>query len=42
MLAFSPGGEELFALVDGERGARRWRLDRLAERLRDLGIEPGF
>jgi WD40 repeat protein/tRNA A-37 threonylcarbamoyl transferase component Bud32 len=42
MLAFSPGGEELFALVDGERGVRRWHLGRLAVRLRDLGIEPGF
>jgi WD40 repeat protein len=42
MLAFGPGGEELFALVSGERGVRRSRLDRLAERLRELGIDPGY
>jgi WD40 repeat protein len=42
MLAFTPDGQDLIALAAGERGVRRWRLGRLAERLRDLGIEPGF
>jgi hypothetical protein len=42
MLAFSPGGEELFALVDGERGVRRWHLGRLAAGLRAAGIDAGI
>jgi hypothetical protein len=42
MLAFSPDGEELFALVDGERGVRRWHLSRLAAGLRAAGVDPGF
>ncbi len=42
MLAFGPGGEELFALIDGEHGVRRWHLGRLAQGLRAAGIDPGY
>ena len=42
MLAFTPDEDELIALVAGERGVRRWHLGRLAEKLRELGIDPGF
>jgi WD40 repeat protein len=42
MLAFDPAGEQLYVLVAGERGVRRWHLGRLAERLREHGIDPGF
>jgi hypothetical protein len=42
MLKFSPDGRELYALVDGERALRRWRLDQLTKRIRALGIDPGY
>ncbi len=42
MLAFTPDGQELIALASGERGVRRWHLGRLAGRLRELGIDPGY
>ncbi|HTK77325.1 MAG TPA: hypothetical protein VL371_18820, partial [Gemmataceae bacterium] len=42
MLTFTPDAEELIALVAGERGVRRWHLGRLADKLRELGIDPGF
>jgi WD40 repeat protein len=42
MLAYSADGTELTSLTSGERGVRRWHLGVLCERLRDLGIEPGF
>jgi hypothetical protein len=42
MVAFGPGGGELYMLVAGERGVRRWHLGRLAARLHELGIDPGF
>jgi serine/threonine protein kinase/WD40 repeat protein len=42
MLTFTPDEEELIALVAGERGVRRWHLGRLAEKLRELGIDPGI
>jgi serine/threonine protein kinase/WD40 repeat protein len=41
-VAFDPRGQELYVLVSGERGVRRWHLDRLADGLSDLGIDPGF
>jgi hypothetical protein len=42
MLAFDPTGEQLYVLVSGERGVRRWHLGRLAEGLRGHGIDPGY
>jgi serine/threonine protein kinase/WD40 repeat protein len=42
MLTFTPDEDELIALIAGERGLRRWHLGRLADTLRDLGIDPGF
>jgi WD40 repeat protein len=42
MLAFDPAGEQLYVLVAGERGVRRWHLSRLAEQMRAYGIDPGF
>jgi WD40 repeat protein len=42
MLTFTPNEDELIALVAGERGVRRWHLGRLADKLSELGINPGF
>jgi WD40 repeat protein len=42
MLAFTPDGHELYVLVSGERGVRRWHLGRLADGLRTAGIDPGI
>jgi sugar lactone lactonase YvrE len=42
MVAFTPDGQELYVLVSGERGVRRWHLGRLADGLRAAGIDPGY
>jgi hypothetical protein len=42
MLAFTPDGQELFGLIAGERGVRRWRLGELTRQMRAHGIDPGF
>ena len=42
MLEFTADGRELVALASGDRGVRRWHLAALAERLRGLGIDPGY
>jgi WD40 repeat protein len=40
-LAVAPDGAWLLARVDGERGLRRWRLDRLRAELAGLGLPAG-
>ena len=37
-LAFHPGGDRLAVTVQREHAVRLWRLDRLAERLRAMGL----
>jgi WD40 repeat protein len=39
---FTCDGRELLVLVQGEHALRRWRLDRLAEGITNLGLDPGF
>jgi hypothetical protein len=42
MVAFTPDGKDLITLADGERGLRRWHLDRLEAELSALGLDaPG-
>jgi WD40 repeat protein len=42
MLVFTPDGKDLITLADGERGLRRWHLDRLEAELSALGLQaPG-
>jgi WD40 repeat protein len=38
----SADGRTLTALAEGERGLRRWDLDRLRRDLTDLGLDPGL
>ena len=40
--AVSDDGRLLTVVVAGERGVRRWRLDRLAASLSELGLPPGW
>jgi WD40 repeat protein len=41
-LALGADGVTLAVLIDGERGVRLWRLDRLRERLAALGLADGL
>jgi serine/threonine protein kinase/WD40 repeat protein len=41
-LAFHPDGMRLFVLLDRERSVRVWHLDRLCERLTQLGLGAGL
>ena len=41
-LAFHPDGVRLFVLLDRERAVRVWHLDRLRDRLAELGLANGL
>jgi WD40 repeat protein len=41
-LAFHPDGVRLFVLLERERAVRVWHLDRLRQRLSDLGLGTGL
>lgn len=41
-VVLTPDGRDLFVLVAGDRAVRRWRLDRLAEGMSNIGLDSGF
>jgi hypothetical protein len=38
----SADGKTLTLLAEGERGLRRWHLDRIRDELAALGLDPGL